>query len=428
MRGSTGSGSGGRWARGLPAVAAAAVLLATAANATAQYNKTEPPKTRFRVGPLRFNPKLELRNAGRDSNVFLDPTDPLTDTSIVVRGTVEGFVPVGRRVRLFGEGWLDWSYFRSLNTERSTDPGGEGRAEVDLGPFTLTGGGGALQARQLYSIDIDERILRQERWVNGGAEWRLARRFLVSGGAEYRSYRYDPTARTSSGNPFAAASLNRNNLTGTLAARYKLTSMTTAIATGDVIEDEFQLSAPGLSKTRSYRYMAGVELGEKAFVTGRFLAGMRNFPASSQGSLPTYRGPAYTAQLAMPLFNRLRLVGTILRDVYVSAQAVRTAEERARNTYILTQLQGSADIDLPLEFIGRASVGFSEASYLLPTPVGGVPFPRVEHLYSAGGSLLRRFSDSVRIGGTVTYYRRVSTIPGNSYDRWVYGVSGEIVP
>ena len=210
---------------------------------------------------------------------------------------------------------------------------------MDVGPFTLTGGGGGLQARQLYSIDIDERILRQERWVNSGAEWRATRRFLVSGGAEYRSFRYDPSARTASGNLTAAASLNRNNLTGTLALRYKLTSMTTLIATGDVIEDEFQLSAPGLSKTRSYRYMAGVELGEKAFISGRFLAGIRDFPASSSGSLPSYRGPAYQAELALPLFNRLRLVGTLLRDVYVSAQAVRTAEERARNTYVLTQLQ-----------------------------------------------------------------------------------------
>ena len=427
------AGAGGRTARDwvaapATAVATAIALLLAATSATAQYNKTEPPKMPFRAGPLHLSPKLELRNAGRDSNVFLDPTDPLADTSIVVRGTVEGYVPVRRRVRLFGEAWLDWSYYRSLSTERSVDPGGRGRAEVDFGPLTLTAGGGALQARQLYSIDIDERILRQERWGNGGAEWRATRRFLLSGGAEYRTYRYDPSARTSSGNPFAAASLNRNNLTGTVAARYKLTSMTTAIATGDVIEDEFQLSAPGLSTTRSYRTMAGLEFGEKAFVTGRFLAGMRNFPAASSGSLPAYRGPTYTAQLALPLFNRLRLVGTLLRDVYVSAQAVRTAEERARNTYILTSLQGSADIDLPLELLGRASVGFSEANYLLPTTVSGVPFPRVDHLYTVGGSLLRRFSDSVRVGGTVTYYRRVSTVPLNSYDRWVYGVSAEIVP
>lgn len=414
-------------ARG-PVAALAVALSLAATSAIAQYNRTDPPKTRFRVGPLRFNPKLELRNAGRDSNTTLDPTNPLADTSIIVRGSVEGFVPVGRRVRLFGEGWLDWNYYRRYSTERSTDPGGEGRAEVDVGPFTLTAGGGALQARQLFSIDIDERILRQERWGNGGAEWRITRRFLLSGGAEYRTYRYDPSARTSSGNPFAAASLNRNNTTGTLAARYKLTSMTTAIATGDVIEDEFQLSAPGLSTTRSYRYMAGLELGEKAFVSGRFLAGQRNFPSASSGSLPSYRGLAYSAELAMPLFNRLRLVGTFLRDVYVSAQAVRTAEERARNSYVLTSLQGSVDVDLPLELIGRASVGFSEADYLLPTTVGGVSFPRVEHLYTVGGSLLRRFSDSVRVGGTVSYNRRVSTIPLNSYDRWVYGISAEIAP
>jgi hypothetical protein len=403
-----------------------ALSLVAAAGARAQYNKTEPPETRFRVGPLRFTPKLELRNAGRDSNATLDPTDPLADTSVVVRGTVDGFVPVRRRARLFGEGWLDWSYFRRLTTERSVDPGGHGRAEVDFGPFTLVGGGGALQARQLYSIDIDKRILRQERWVNGGAEWRLTRRFLVSGGAEHRSYRFDPSART--GDLSAAARLDRNNVTGMAGLRYKLTSMTTAIATGELLEDEFRLSAPGLDTTRSYRYLAGLEFGEKAFVTGRFLAGLRDFPASSSGSLPSYRGPAFLGELALPLFNRLRLVGTAQRDVYFSSTAVRTAEDRARNAYVFTQLQGSADIDLPLELFGRASVGYSEANYLIPSVVFGVPFPRVEHLYSAGGSLMRRFSDSVRIGGTVTYYRRVSTIPGNSYDRWVYGVSAEVVP
>ncbi|HSD66842.1 MAG TPA: outer membrane beta-barrel protein [Vicinamibacteria bacterium] len=404
-----------------------ALCLGAAATASAQYNRTEPPKTRFRVGPLRFSPKLELRNAGRDSNALLDPTNPVVDTSIVVRGTVEGFVPVRRRVRLYGEGWLDWSYFRSLTTERSTDPGAEGHAEVDLGPFTLVGGGGGLQARQLYSIDIDERILRQERWVNGGGEWRLTRRFLVSGGAEHRTYRYDPTARTG-GSLGAAVRLDRNTTTGTLAFRYKLTSMTTALATGEVLEDQFRLSAPGLDTTRSYRYLAGLEFGEKALVTGRFLAGFRDFPAASSGSLPSYRGPAYMGELTLPLLNRLRLVGTALRDVYVSSAAVQTAEERARNTYVLTQLQGSADVDLPLRLVGRASVGFTKANYLLPLLVQAVPFPRVEHLYSAGGSLMRRFSDSVRIGGSATYYRRVSTIPGYSYDRWVYGVSAEVNP
>ena len=184
------------------AAVATAFVLAAATSATAQYNKTEPPKTRFRVGPLRSRPKLELRNAGRDTNVYARPDGsrsptPRSSCAAPSRASCR----CGRRIRLFGEGWLDWSYFRGLSTESSIDPGGRGRAEVDLGPFTLPAGGGALQARQLYSIDIDERILRQEQWVNGGAEWRISRRFVASGGAEQRTYRYDPSVGPRGGTP-----------------------------------------------------------------------------------------------------------------------------------------------------------------------------------------------------------------------------------
>jgi len=311
---------------------ALAFALGVAGEALAQYNKTEPPITRFQVGPIRFNPKLELRNAGKDTNAVLDPTNPVTDNSIVVRGTLVGFMPVRTRLRLYGEGWLDWSYFQSFSSETSWDPGGQGHAELDFGPLTLTGGGGALQARQLYSIDIDQRILRQERWVNGGLEWRLTRRLVFSGGAEHREYRFDPSAGLAQA--ATAATLNRNNLTGTVAMRYKLTSMTTAVANADVIQDEFQLGAPGLDTTRSYRYLGGLEFGKTALLNGRFLAGVRDFPASSAGTLPSYTGLAMTGQLAWPILTRVRLIGTAGRDVYVSSIPVRSIEERGRNTFV----------------------------------------------------------------------------------------------
>jgi hypothetical protein len=414
--------------RGARTAALAALAVGLAIPAAAQYTKTEPPKTRFRVGPLRFTPKLELRNAGRDDNVFLDPTNPVADTSVVVRGSVDGFVPVGRRLRLSGEGWLDWSYFQRYATERSTDPGGQGRVELDVGAFTLVGGGGGLQARQLYSIDIDSRTLRQERWAFGGAEWRITRRLSLSGGAEGRSFRYDGRTSTAGGNPFTAASLNRNSLAGRAEARYRLTSMTTAVASGEVIEDEFAVAAPSLGKTRSFRYLGGLEFGEKALVTGRVFAGLRDFPAASSGSLPSYRGPALLAEVALPVRQAGRLVGTVQRDVFVSSTPVISPGDRARNAYVLTSLRGTAEIGLPFDFLGRLTASFDEAKYLVPLTISGVSFPRVDHLYTAGGSLLRQFSASFRIGGVVTYYRRVSTIPGQSYERWVYGVSAELVP
>ncbi|HUL77613.1 MAG TPA: outer membrane beta-barrel protein [Vicinamibacteria bacterium] len=405
---------------------ALALLLGVAGTAAAQYNKTEPPITRFHAGPIRFNPKLELRNAGKDTNAVLAPINPVEDNSIVVRGTLTGFMPIRSRLRLYGEGWLDWSYFQSFSTESSWDPGGQGHAELDFGPLTVQGGGGAFQARQLYSIDIDQRILRQERWVNGGLEWRLTRRLVFSGGAEHHEYRFDPTAGT--GQATTAATLDRNSLTGTVAMRYKLTSMTTAVASADVIEDQFRLAAPGLDTTRSYRYLGGLEFGKTALVNGRFLAGVRDFPASSAGALPAYSGLAMQGQVSWPILTRLRLIGTALRDVYVSSVPVSSVEERGRNTYVLTALLGGAEVDLPLSLVGRGTFGFDEAKYLLPTIVQGIPFDRVEHLYTVTAALLRRFSDNVRVGGQVTYYRRVSTIPLQSYDRWLYGLSAEVVP
>jgi hypothetical protein len=204
--------------------------------------------------------------------------------------------------------------------------------------------------------------------------------------------------------------------------------MTVAVASADVIEDEFAVAAPGLGTTRSFRYLGGLQFGEKALLTGRVLAGLREFPAASSGSLPSYRGPALLAEVVLPVRQTGRLVGRVQREVYVSSTPVLTAAERGRNAYILTALHGTAEMGLPLDFLGRLTAGFDEAEYLLPATVSGVPFPRVDHLYSVGGSLLRRFSESLRIGGVVTYYRRVSTIPGQSYERWVYGVSAELVP
>jgi hypothetical protein len=297
-----------------------------------------------------------------------------------------------------------------------------------MGPFTLVGGGGALQARQRYSIDIDERTLRQERWAYGGAEWRLTRRFSFSGGAQARTSRYDGRNTTAGGNTLTAASLNRNSLTGRVETRYRLTSMTVAVASADVIEDEFAVSSPGLRKTRSFRYLGGLEFGEKALVSGRVLAGMRDFPAASSGSLPSYRGPALLAEVTLPVRQTGRLVGTVQRDVFVSSTPFTVADARARNAYILTSLRGTAEIGLPFDFLGRLTAGLDKAKYLVPLTVSGVSFPRTDHLYSVGGHLLRRFSESLRIGGVVTYYRRVSTIPSQSYDRWAYGVSAELVP
>ena len=380
------------------------------------------------MGPLGLTPVLALRNAGRDGNVFLDPTNPVEDTSVVVRGSVKGALPVRQRMRLSGEGWLDWSYFSNTTTERSTDPGGQGRAEVDLGRFTLIGGGGAYQARQLYSIDIDERTLRQEHWGYAGGQLAMSKRFTLAAGGEARSIRYDGRVFTG-GNFRTALLLNRNAKSANAEARYALTPLTTVVLSATRIDEEYAVANPDLRTTTSYRYLAGFEFGQKALLNGRVLAGIRDFPLGSAGTAPSYRGPAVAADVVLPFRGTGRLVGSLLRDVFLSSTAWTSgSQEFLRNAYVLSSAKGSAEHGLPLDLLARVSVGYDSAEYLLPETRAGVRFPRVDHLYSAGATLLRAVSGSLRVGGTVTYYRRVSTLPGGSYDRWIYGVSAELAP
>lgn len=404
------------------------LLLLPAATAEAQYTRTAPAKTRFRLGPLHLSPKLELRNAGRDTNVNNSGTNALGDDSVTLRASTDAFTTLGSRIRLSGNGWLDWSYYRREETQSSSDPGADGRAEVDVGPVTLIGGGGGFQARQLYSIDIDERILREERFGYAGADWRLTRKLSLSGGAEMRTYRYDPSRRTATYIVGTADRLNRDSLAGQLAARWRLTGRTTAVASADVIEDEFSASLSALRTTRSYRYLGGFEFGEKALLQGRLMVGLRDFPASSSGSLPSYRGLALQAGLVLPVGTRARLSGAFSRDVQVSAIPLATTTERGRNAFVQENFQVSADVALPLSFIARPSAGLVRADYLIDSLENGRLVPRADHLYTVGGTLLRAVTDNLRVGGTVSYFRRVSTISGASYDRWTYGLSAELVP
>src|SRR6185436_1855716 len=92
-----------------PLVAAALVASALPAYAAEKEKKKRPG--RFRVGPLYLTPKLQLKNAGVDTNVFNQRTDEIADTSAVLSPATLIAWPIGRRIRLTGETHVDLNYF-----------------------------------------------------------------------------------------------------------------------------------------------------------------------------------------------------------------------------------------------------------------------------------------------------------------------------
>jgi hypothetical protein len=414
--------------RGPSALAAALVLLGGGAPAAAQVRGEPQQPGRFRLGPVRVTPRIELRNAGVDTNVFNSAAAPVPDTSVVLRTTLEGYVPVRGRLRLWGTGYLDFNYFRRQATERSTDFGGSGHAELPVGPFVLFGGGGGLQAHQRATIDLDERVLRQERSAYAGAETRVGSRLTLLGQASGLESRYGRTF-ASGGDPFRLArGLDRNTLTATGELRIKLTTLTTAVGRAEAISDRFLMQRDARGVTHSYRYLAGFQFDPLAAVNGSAMIGFREVPVTSSGSLPPYRGTVFLANTAIPLFGRARLSIDGQRDLVFAATEADSAAGRLRNSYVSTRLAGHLELGLPFDLLGRAGGGLEGARYILPYPVGSALLRRADHLYTADASLLRLVGGSLRVGGTVSYSRRVSNQQGSSYQGWRYGLQAELRP
>jgi hypothetical protein len=385
---------------------------------------------RYQLGRLQLTPRLQLKNAGVDTNVFQTLQQPVRDEVVVLSPRLEGALPVGRRLRLTGMGLLETSYYRRQDEERSTDFYGEGRAELDLGPFTLFGGGGGGQFTQRFSIDIDERLKRQEEQGYAGVTWRLTRRLSATAQGRREILTFAPGRFRLGGDVKEA--MDRDTLAGTGQLRFALTSRTTLLASADAIEDRF-FSQPrgGPRRRESYRFLGGVELTPRALVSGKLLAGVREFPGTllAQGS-PSYRGPVVSADITLPLRPYARLHGVAERDVLYASSVVEVGRLRYRNAFVLTRFQGEALMDLPWGLLGLASAGFEQSRYLLP-----YPYPndaslsdRVDHRYTAGFSLVRRLGESVRLGGHVGWARRVSSLPLFSYQGLRYGLTAEVVP
>jgi hypothetical protein len=399
-------------------------LLIAAPAFTAETGTGKRPG-RYKLGPLYLTPRLELRSAGVQTNVFNSQTGAVPDSSVVLHPALAAAIPVGRRLRLTGDGYLDFNYFRRERSERSTDFGGLGRAELDVGSLTFFGAGGGSQAKQRFSIDLDQRVLRQEKWAAAGVKIAFTRRISSTASGTSRIHTFGSLLV---GPDNVKEALDRNELTASAQLRYALTRQTTFLASADAIEDRF-LSETGDTprRVRSFRYLGGFELGERALINGKLLAGVREFPGTSGGA-PSYRGPALAVVTSIPLLRFGRLVAAVERDVFYAVTSTRTREDRLRNSYVSTSIRGEPSVSLPFDLIARGSFGVEQAKYLLPYPSGDGFAHRVDHLWTAGGSLLRRLGGSASIGGTVIWARRVGNLPGTSYQDLRYGVQAEMFP
>jgi hypothetical protein len=406
-------GSIGR-ARGVRGIAATiAILVATWPQAIAA---AEPPKYgRTQLGPVYLTFGVNL-TAGVDDNVYNSATSAVSDESVTLMPTVEGVVPLTRRARIKAMGGVAPYYFSTERNQRHTDRLGSLGGELDLGPLSLSASHGVGRFRQRFTLEIDERIAREERSMIFGATLRIRR---MSAGASRRVMRstYEPGTEATT----VDLLLDRETTTHRFDLALPLTRRTTLAPSVDLVRDDFLHEVVGLSPTvDSERYRLALEFS-KAFISGRIAGGLQRFGAG-QGVEP-YSGPFLEVNAGMPFFLKTRLVIDARRDVsYTSTPA---AQPLRRNTGVNSLYGGELQFGLPWNLYARASTTYSKLKYLSPTVVDGQEVDRNDRAWKHGGALLRRFGAYLGLGVTAYRTDRTSVIDGRSYRAWTYGLTGE---
>lgn len=376
----------------------------------------------FRIGPIRLQPTLAIRNIGVDNNVFNSSSGRRTDNTFVFAPGLRAYWPVGERIRLVGRAGLDIAYFARESEERYVDSAASGDIEIDVGPLMFFGGGGGGNHRSRFTIEIDERVKRHIEHARAGLLARIGSRARVAFEASTDRETYDEA--TAQNGDVIKRALDRRNVAGSVELRYRITHKTTLVTLARRDEDEFT-NDPTPNEAQSYLYLGGLELSPKALMGGAVLFGARVFPPTEQQVVPVHTGLAYRATIERRLTWFALAEVLALRDIEYSVYPGNSARNE-RNSYEYSRVTLRLSFALPKDVVARSAVGYERSDYLLPVEQAGASIDRVDRRVTLQGALLWPVGKHLRVGGTVTWAQRRSNFQGIDYRGASYGITAEL--
>jgi hypothetical protein len=393
----------------------------TAATVYGQGSASEPPTSvPVRLGPVALAPTLTLSNLGWDSNVFNQPSnlDPPDDVTAVLTPEVQAWVRLGR-ARLSARGNVAFVYFRDHENEGSVDFDEEARLEMPMARLRPYVAGRWARARQRFSYEIDQRILRHENSQLVGTEIRVGSRTSFDVNARRNRLEFDD--QPSFGEPLVTEFYDYTSDGIGLTLRQQLTPLTSFAITGGAHRDRFDMHPE--RDTDTVRVSAGVELKPFALISGRAYAGWQRVELTAPGSSP-FTGVVASVDLAYTLLGATRFAVQAQRDISYSAI-------QGQHAYLLSGVTLLIDHRLDGRWDVGARVGRHRLSYGVFTPTGDpdAPPPPLsaadrEIVTQYGGEIGFRFGPDTRTAINVSHSTRVSTVTtGREYERTQVGLS-----
>jgi hypothetical protein len=226
----------------------------------------ELEKRRFRLGPLRLIPELNVSNAGYDSNVFgASAGHEITDWTATISAGFRWLVPVGSKLYVIGDVLPQYTWYKTLEERRFF--GGTVRAAL-LGFFnraSLEVGG--FESRDLRYATSETETQLIETALDGSLKMEVdvASNFSVFGGAEVTRIRY----RTLGGQPSGVVFVDPNQFNRTEEGarggiRYRISSSLDISAAYEKTRTEFS-QVPEQNDNQSDAYLLGIHYDRPRF-------------------------------------------------------------------------------------------------------------------------------------------------------------------
>jgi hypothetical protein len=380
-----------------------AVAVLCAREVAAQENFIVPSTRVFTAGPVSFYPQIALRDAGTDSNVYLDTANPRSDLTYALTPRLYALVPIGN-TRFIGTGTGDLVYYRTYTDQRSLTAVVEGRYESTGAGFRPFVEVGYASRGDRVGFEIDTRARHTQTTAMAGADVDVTAMTALTAWVGRSSTKYDENQQYASF--MLADQLNHSRDTAAAGARVRVTPLTTVLMAAEFERDRFEL-AP-LRNADSLRVGTAIALDTGAALTGNAKGGFRAF-TPSYPQVPSFRGFVGTARLHYALPDVVKLDLEANRDLSYSYDPVQPyyMESGARLTAAQRVLG-------PLELLGIA-----ERREIRNQRIGGTAFDgRREVTTSLGGGFAIQVQNQMRFSFTYERTQRTSTEPvGRDYER-----------
>lgn len=367
---------------------------------------------RGHAGPFYFTPRLLVKELGVDSNVFNEAGEQKSDFTATVAPKLDVWVPVARRALLRTTFAPDMVWYAEYDTERSINPDVSARGEVYLSRITLFAEQSYTKTRQRFNYDVDSRSRHVAETTTAGVSIGLGPRLFLEIAGQQADVRYDAAAQFDGAR--LQTTLNRETQSIQIAAKHRLTPLTTLAARYDTRTDRFELSPH--RNAESYRIMPGVEFKPQALIKGSAYVGYREFRASSAGFLPGFNGIVADLGLSYTLLGMTSFGVTYQRDLTYSYSELQPF-------FVHTTIGASVRRALGERFDVLVSGDWHKYDYRNALTADLDTLLRLDRTAVATANIGYRLNREARIGFGVTYVRRDSPITSRQYENLRFGAT-----